>query len=48
MLIGARNPMVYQFTRGGGGQVSPGFKTESLTKAWANPSTAIVHMIHSG
>lgn len=31
-------------------QVSPGFKTNSLTgtPSWANPSTGIVHMYHSG
>ena len=31
-------------------QVSPGFKTNALTgtPSWANPSTGIVHMYHSG
>lgn len=31
-------------------QVSPGFKTNSLsvTPSWANPSTGIVHMYHTG
>ena len=27
---------------------SPGFNTDSLTKKWANPSTGVVHMYHSG
>jgi hypothetical protein len=27
---------------------SPGMLTNSLTKKWADPSTAIVHMYHSG
>jgi hypothetical protein len=30
-------------------QVSPGFSTTSLkTNSWANPSTGVVHMYHSG
>jgi len=29
-------------------QTSPGFSTKSLTKNWADPSTAIIHMYHTG